>query len=418
MAFLRKHLFLVLCAAAVLIGVGLLAMGLVANTANQKSFAELKRQTDAVPRLAVQAVHNDEIEYYKKQADRIRRESQEIERQALQTTKRPLIHSRVFPEPPADSWKLYYREFADTYCATVADLLRQLNAKDRPSDMEIKLHSGGTASGTTDRTDRRESQDKKLSEELSRERAIDISVYASPGIFSCYNEWNSQDWETADKEVLFVNGWFTQIAAWIQEDIVQAIRQINADSQTVADSQVKHLVNISFAGKSFGGRMAVRSSLSGSGATGRRSSGARRLAKDTHLPAYVLRDPKSSTAGLTGQMVLPWTKRCTESIYDVVHFGITVVIDTTAINDFMNILQDEKTTPASAENGTGTLRRSQITVLQCDILPLDNKAAQAERYYYGPGSLAEVQLVCEYIFFRKAYDHLKPQAVKDLLKPR
>lgn len=418
MAFVKKHLFLVLCAAAALVGVALLIMAILLQSANKGEFDKVKRQIDSVKTLTSKAVRDDKLEHYQDLVSRIRTQSENIELQARQTTGWNLIHPQVFPEPFAEPWLFYYRQFADRYLTLVQDFCNRLNAKDRPSDAEIRLQSDETSASRDTFGARDSSEKQKLSRNLFRQRAQEISIYANPWTFCCYEGWNSKDWENAAKETIFLDSWFTQVAAWIQEDVVQAIVQMNQASSSVEESPVKRLIEMSFAGKAFGvsgGRSSGTSlgrSVPTSVGSGRRTSD--RSSAGNQLPAYVIVGGTRSGTGISGQIVDPWTRRTSGEIYDVVHFEITVIIDTTRINDFINALQGQRSTALDDPNENSTLRRNQITVLCCRILPFDNEDEQEAGYYYGPGSLALLQLPCEYVFFRKGYDHLKPQLVKDL----
>jgi hypothetical protein len=123
--------------------------------------------------------------------------------------------------------------------------------------------------------------------------------------------------------------------------------------------------------------------------------------------------------GFEGQITPPWTHRVSDSLVDVVHFETAVVIDTERINDFINVLQSEKTTPVVLSDGkTGTKNwRNQITVLLISVDPIQVDSEKAAGYYYGSASLGVLRVVGEYIFFKNGYDKYKPEIVKKMFSP-
>lgn len=425
MSFIKKHLCLVLCAVGVLVGAGCLTMGLFMGSANATERAAINRQASAVDRFRRQAVHDDELVHYQSSADRVGANADQIKLQAHQTTDRPLISDEVFPAP-AGKPLVSYRPFARRYCRVLEGFLEQLNAKDRPSTEEIKRDRLRTDSVSQDdfRSNlnrsrnqpgsEMKSQEERLDEDFYRRRAQEISVYASVNAFSCYGQWWSADWEGTDSDILFSNGWYTQIAAWIQQDIVATIVQMNQGSASVADSPVKRLIEISFAGRKFGAAAGPgRTSTPRIRSQGRSNNALTRRGSSDTLPGYVTVSASARNAQPANQIVNPWTKRQSGKVYDVVHFEIAVILDSTTINDFLNVLQGEKVTEVKGVNESETIRRNQITVLQYETLQVDHKNEKKDGYYYGNDSLTGLRLVCEYVFFKEGYDHLKPQVVKD-----
>jgi hypothetical protein len=62
-----------------------------------------------------------------------------------------------------------------------------------------------------------------------------------------------------------------------------------------------------------------------------------------------------------------------------------------------------------------TFKHNQITILDCEIVPVetDTTASRHKLYRYGEDSIVQLNLTCEYLFYKKAYDEVKPQPVKD-----
>jgi hypothetical protein len=59
---------------------------------------------------------------------------------------------------------------------------------------------------------------------------------------------------------------------------------------------------------------------------------------------------------------------------------------------------------------------NQITVLECKVNPVDTEGAEHELYRYGDDAIVELDMACEYIFYKEAYDQWKPETVVEDLK--
>ena len=56
-------------------------------------------------------------------------------------------------------------------------------------------------------------------------------------------------------------------------------------------------------------------------------------------------------------------------------------------------------------------KHNQITILECHVKPV--VPLYSDQYYrYGTESVAEVEMVCEYIFNKQGYDAIKPESIK------
>ena len=60
-------------------------------------------------------------------------------------------------------------------------------------------------------------------------------------------------------------------------------------------------------------------------------------------------------------------------------------------------------------------RHNQITILESSIRPINPKHVNHRLYRYGKGSVVELSLVCEYIFYKEGYDETKPEVVREEL---
>lgn len=454
MNFIKTHLFLLLCGVLILVGIGLFVVGHLFASANDEKLQEVTSQVQKVQQLRSRVVNLGELQQLNTDAQKAKQLQQEVERQVRQTSFRPLLSDEIFPALKSAANKdLYYSAFARNYCQSVNDLLVLLHAGTPPSQEEIErraeslVGSGATqpgaaaggmgfdpgmmapdfgmpgATGTGRRGDL-SNQKARLIETLDRSRAETIGLYATPDSFALYSHWKGMPSGTVDD--LARDSWFTQIAAWIQQDVALAIQQLNADSTNVFHSPVKRVIGISFAGnppvsqpteteftQPLSGRGGVSGSRTANPATRQPANGA------LLLPIYVTdsgQDARSATLATSqnkskfkGTLVEPYTGRITNDIIDVVHFKLSVVIDAAYADHFKHALQSKK--------GQGDSERNQITVLAFDLQPIDLAAENASGYQYGEGNFAVARIYCEYFFFHEGYAHLMPKQVQDILSP-
>jgi hypothetical protein len=118
-------------------------------------------------------------------------------------------------------------------------------------------------------------------------------------------------------------------------------------------------------------------------------------------------------------------KSCTGRIcnenFDVVHFKVSVILDTKAVADFIKEL-------CSAKNHTFTgywnkqppqnFKHNQITVINYYSSPVNHEEPQHMLYRYGEDAVVQLDLTCEYLFVKEGYDPIKPESVKKLLNPQ
>jgi len=462
---------------AFLVGVCLMVLGTMVRADNLKELAKIEAEYKNMSSLRSQVVHENVLSKLKKNAEDAQSDAARVAEIAGQSSKRPLLFKEVFPEPK-ESQTLFYEYFAENYCQAIDGFVQQLNGGDRPSTMEIdrllqdhRDRSGG-ATGTGSLGGRYspsmpnltspETLEDKLISGLYLSRAKKVSCYINPDAFCCYDYWKSHP--DGPRDTMLLDSWFTQLAAWIQEDVVLSINQLNSVEASVLENPVKRLIEVSFGGAEAGTMMTdgatvtSRSSAnlsSGAGVTtgignpsrlglggfqyGGYGGGNAAARHDTNsgsrLPGYVMTQksvgtsapgmgmfmpgavsPASGSASgsessLTGTMTTPLTDRSSNDLIDVVHFEVAVIIDSTRINDFTNALQDIKYSAEDPESS----KRNQITILKLQIDPVDMEGEKAVGYRYGVASLSVLRLVCEYVFFKAGYEAYKPDPVKKLL---
>jgi hypothetical protein len=94
---------------------------------------------------------------------------------------------------------------------------------------------------------------------------------------------------------------------------------------------------------------------------------------------------------------------------------MVVVLSTKAIVPFMRELCNVKEHSFSGFTGqepAKVFKHNQITILESRVKPVTLLSADHKYYRYGAESVAEVEMVCEYIFNKQGYDAIKPESLK------
>lgn len=442
MNFIKRHIFLIGCVAVLLAGIGLFVWGSVIGSENETLLGEVEAQCGVARKLHKDAegLSASLLKFWEQKSQDAQQDAEVVVNMARQTSDRPLIYAKVFPEPrEATSKTFHYKEFALRYAQLVEDFSKQLRAGDRPSALaENKVIEDYRQTSTSKARiveeigvadmmrpglgvrarQLKETPEEKLIKDLRLRQAQNIRIYANPQAFCGYDYWYSQP---STKEISVAGIWFTQVAAWIQQDVVDAINQINADSQSVLDSPVKRLIEIAFAGEAVESTHIRREHTTGAfdrdvrGARRGESSIARRRPdSQKQLPCYVVSAVgRTGGADLSGNIVSSWTQKKSDDLIDVVQFEVSVIADTARISQIIGALQSQKFTQPDSDDATAPMKkRNQITVLQMQLEPVTAEAEQAAGYYYGSASLGVLRLVCEYTFFKSGYDKIQPESLK------
>ncbi len=402
--------------------------------------AEMKKSVDTarnVSSLLNNVPSKDDPRRVKSYMDRLAEEVSQIETLAIRSSMRELISYNIFP-PKGTSAQLYV-EFGEKYRQAVNGLIESMNALDAPSEAEIRAQSGtgeprmaggdmmefrmppgrmrgrGTSALATN----------PMVEALCLTRAREISVYAKPSIFSWYDFW--QTYEFAGQDQGQEDCWDSQVAFWIYEDIVETIRKMNEGSDKISSSAVKRFVGVSFT---------MPLTMDSSAQSFNNSEFSRRGTTTTSRdkPNYIGQSADTAGQGVnprtrrraTTMTTLvsnfvnnPLTNRSSDSDVDIIHFAVSVLVDNRSVMAFMKELCSEKPHTFRAEfKEDGQITdavHNQITILSSDISAVDKQAPEHALYRYGDGAVMRLDLICEYQFYRKGYDSIKPEPVKVLL---
>ncbi|AQT68607.1 hypothetical protein STSP2_01775 [Anaerohalosphaera lusitana] len=331
-------------------------------------------------------------------------EVKKVDTIATQSTKRDLVSARlrnyILPEPAEPNPRLFDK-FAAAYLDELRSLLDSMNALDAPSESEIDAELAKMSPGSYSRRNyggrSRNSRNADDSQEaiidaLCEERAASISVYAGPEAFRWYDYWDNFEFDGINNAL--DDCWYSEISNWVYRDIVDTIKTVNAGSNSVQQSDVKRLIGVSFS--SYADYPKKRET---------------KFSND--WPDYVV----DYTPGIFG--VTPWTARKCDDNIDVIQFSTAVLINSKAVPDFLNALCSEKDHTFSGFRGDQeeqTFEHNQITVLEYAQGAIDPDAEVHDNYRYGDSPVVRLDLVCEYIFYKKGYDEIKPKSIKDYLK--
>ena len=344
----------------------------------------------------------------KKYQQAYRKDANEIAFLAQQSAQRQLLSYNLFPDVKDES-ALVFKEFGQQFRAGVDKLLGLVNARDCPTKDELEKHlkspSGTYSSGTfgPEWTSGSVGLESTIRDALCVEKAESASIYANPAYLSGYEYWGDYRYVGPTIDDAVEDCWYWQLGYWIIEDVIGTIEALNSGSDSVFTSPVKRLIFVNF---SAGERVGSLGEISTGGylPSGRRPSG--------RGPTYVL-----STG--EGRLAEPCTGRACNDEIDVVHFNVRVLVSAKAVPSFMQQLCSAKQHKFSGWFGSKQERgfeHNQITILRSRIEPINREGTAHNLYRYGEDAVVQLDLICEYIFNKSAYNEVKPESVKKSLE--
>jgi hypothetical protein len=391
-----------LLVAGVIFILTLLMGGSVSKKMSQsvQSFNEIRSKLSQTPSEAESA----EAERY---SQKYVEDAGKVNAMALKTSLRELIcyNPVIFPEPVDKSTQIYDK-FGSQYRQAIEKLVERIRAKDAPSEAEITSRTGQPANAGMymARPTATTGPQNAMVDAFCLQRADEIPVYANPETFIWYGFWEKYTYRS--KEQALKDCWHSQVAYWIYEDVIRTIEVFNADSAKVSLSPVKRLLGIRFDGPVQILSPVMSGGFEGMGPMGMRNQASGGQVQD--IPAYV--------RGYSAYLPVPWTGRMTNEEMDVVHFAVSVVVDSKSVMAFMKELCSAKPhtyREKFEQNGkeeTGI--HNQITLLQYQQEPVIRNNPIHAYYRYGKDATVQLNLICEYLFNRKAYDVIKPAPIK------
>jgi hypothetical protein len=259
---------------------------------------------------------------------------------------------------------------------------------------------GAAARGSMPRSMIRGELELMVVDEICRERAKSISVYANPIDLSGYEFWLDYKLAVEPNEAI-EDCWYFQLAYWVIEDIFNTISAVNSDFDSVLTAPVKQLMQMSY-------NMGLRRPGAGGGVyTGRRQRrGSSRKKDDVDKPLYIYSNDDGLAESCTGRFT------GVDSDNDVLQFNVTVVINIKSIMPFLKELcsaKEHKFSGFAGNEPEQTFKHNQITVLESKFLAVPDDPYSL--YDFGDDPVVDLDLICEYTFNPDGYKEIRPATV-------
>jgi hypothetical protein len=185
--------------------------------------------------------------------------------------------------------------------------------------------------------------------------------------------------------------WLAQLGLWVQQDVVDAIVDLNKNSKAVADSTVKQVVRIEVSPD-----RDIYVLPSGTGATG---TGATATPSPLGQAAASPVAANAATDPLPRDFSVSPTGRVCNGVFDVVQFSVALNVQASEVNKVIQGLE----------------RNRLLTVYQSDLQAVNSLELQQDGYYFGPHPMVTLTLKCEELFLRSWTRPLMPPAIKQYL---
>jgi len=364
------------------------------------------------------------------------RDANQIENLVKQSTLRELLSYRLFPDTNESSTMLF-EEFSRAYRRGIDAMLQSVKAGMPPTDTEIStalkqapqqglgayggLYGGGGpyGPGAGGRSGRSPTTSPmpgmsspygggmnmssyamtdaqfKIFETLCKEKAQAAGVYAGPVEIAGYLYWD--DWKFENRGAAYKDCWYWQMGYWMIEDVMTTVREMNKASSSIVDAPVKRIMNVNFVLTQTMGR-SVRRVGRGGGMRGKKTG---------ENPTYV--------TSAKDAMTTPCTGRYSGETFDVMQFDVRVVVNAKDTLAFMKQLCTAKEHKFAGWKGNEPAQKfahNQITILESTTAPVDPEGMEHMAYRYGDAPVVELDLICEYLFSKAAYENVKPEQVK------
>ena len=186
-----------------------------------------------------------------------------------------------------------------------------------------------------------------------------------------------------------IDVWIAQLDYWVQEDVVRSIIESNKGAKNVDEAIIKRLIRIDvkkdYLTKT--GPLPINSAMNIANVVA--------AAQGAQTIDDGLGGPPQKVFGYSA------TGRVCNTVYDVMHFSITIDADAQRFEAFLNNLT----------------RGKFITILKISLRGVDRELLQQKNfYYYGRQPVVRMEIKCEAIFFRSWTTALMPTNVQKLLR--
>lgn len=427
---LIKKLSVIRTNSSLFLPVAIALVAIILFVPNQLLSGRLKQQieTDSIGKArrigSVEVVPLEQLDLKEKYHQRYAQDANQIALLAEQTTQRELLSYQIFIDPNVRSGSaLIFDRFGQRFRESVDRLLAEAKAGASPTVAELdrSLQQSPTGPRTGIGASRpslysRSSRtmpyygayggfgkaaeiNRTIIEEICRERARSASVYALVTDLGGYEFWRGYKYAGVNEAVN--DSWYWQLGYWIIEDVMNTVKSMNSQSNSVFTSPVKRLMNVSFSLGDVRRRGVYRGGF----------RGVPRQTDTAERPRYV--------RSVEDAFIVPCTQRYCDDYIDVMHFRVRVVVGANAVLPFMKELcsaKQHKFRGYLGDSPEQSLKHNQITVLESTIKAIEPESQDHYYYRYGDDAAVEMDLICEYVFNKAGYETIKPQAVKDELK--
>lgn len=369
-----------------------------------------KSEIDTFGGQSVQGVLNEQyLRRYEQVARTMSEDAAAVQKAALEHNRkgRGVVMEGVFPSMPVNMRDVLPQQFHEALMAAYQTLLHEIQAGAPPTleSMRDELTTARIRFITQDlrktATDELEPQEQKLlSEELSK---IRMSHYAdaanSIGLYVTLDQLGVPSFEPA-RQPSTGEMFSWQWQYWITEDLLKALRQANG-SERVNVAPVKHIRAVSITGLPSGGEDTESGGGQyvgggGFGAGGGGGAVGMDAPEGEGAPAAggSMPNPKTPTPQNFGES--PITGRVSNPLYDVIHVGVDLVVDSARLPAVLDELA----------------RYNFMTVVAMELNAADPFEAAQGGFYYGPAPVTAVRLQLETVWLREWTIPFMPDSVK------
>lgn len=362
---------------------------LVANV-EKKSINSGKRVKSEIGNV----ISKDQYLIEEKFQDAYMADATEIKEMAIATAKRELLSYDIFPDTN-DTSSVLYTEFGTEYIKKIHDAMEKLQARGCPTELELSKIVGITSLSSSSKNQGTDVQKAKEMREndLCNDIAGKLKIYMDKETMPGYSFWEEYDF--VDKNTAISQCWNWQTAYWIMEDVFDTVYQMDQYATNVFDAPVKRIMGINFDKKS--------KNSGGSSRTNNTSA-------NNSGPKYVKEITKDSG------IVQPYSARICDDEVDVVHFRLSVIINVTDVPMFLEQLCSAKEHLfygfKKQFDDPKKYKHNQITVLDFSLSPIDTFDETHKLYRYGQKPVAQLDVVCEYVFISKGYESVIPSPIR------
>ena len=363
------------------------------------------------------------------------KDANDVELKARQTTQRELLSYDLFPapDPNAGFSALLFQVFGQRYRKGIDESLTRVNARDCPTNEEIKrgledlssspraksgygmmdggyesmMPMGGLYDGGVMPMGRMQ---QMVIDEMCLDRAKSTLLYVNPADVAGYDYWGAYTYGVKPEEAV-KDCWYHQLGYWVIGDIFDTIATMNSGHDNVLTAPVKRLMRMTFT-------MGISRPRAG-GANApmvfrrRRTTTTPGQMQEADKPAYVLKGTDGLTESCTGRLTKP------DGDIDVIHFNAAFVVSAKDVLLFMDKLCSGKNHQfrgyPDGNEPPQTFEHNQISILEAKTGSAGLSDTTHRYYRYGSDNVVELDLICEYVFNRKGYEVIIPAPVKTTL---